>query len=89
MNPIVTKLREIEILLDTKKLAKEGADYMRSITPIRSGNARRNTYAKGDSIIADYPYAQRLDEGWSKQFEGELVEPTLKHLEDYIKAGNK
>jgi hypothetical protein len=38
-----------------------------ALTPIRSGNARRNTSLQGDTIRANYPYAQRLDEGYSRQ----------------------
>jgi hypothetical protein len=52
--PIVKKLHEIEIMLDENKLATEGARYMQSITPIRSGNAKRHTSANGNMIQADY-----------------------------------
>lgn len=53
-----------------KELAKvpnEGLKQFRDLTPIRSGNARRRTTLQGDTIQANYPYAQRLDEGYSKQ----------------------
>ena len=83
---MIKKLQEIEIFLDSKKFADEGAKFMRSITPIDKGNARRNTYAEGDTIHANYPYAKRLDEGWSKQNQIGLIEPTIKHLEDYIQS---
>jgi len=36
-------------------------------TPIKSGNARRRTKLQKETIVAAYPYAQRLDEGYSKQ----------------------
>lgn len=46
-------------------------------TPIRSGNARRNTQLKGKKeIIANYPYAQRLDQGYSKQSPEGMTQPT-------------
>lgn len=86
MNPIVRKLKEIQIELNEDNLAKIGADYMRSITPVRSGNARRRTYADGNLINAQYPYAKRLDEGWSKQNQIGLIEPTLNYLENYIQT---
>lgn len=89
MNNITAKLKEIEMLLDTEKLAKVGADYMRSITPIHSGNARKKTYHSGNTIVANYPYAGRLDEGHSDQYLGELVKPTEDYLQNYIKQGNK
>lgn len=88
MNKIIKKLEEISILLDENKLADEGARYMRSITPIDKGNARRHTYSNGNEIHADYPYAQRLDDNWSKQTKGKgIVKPTIDHLEELIRKG--
>lgn len=87
MNNIVSKLREISILLDENKLATEGAKFMQSITPIKSGNAKRNTRANGNLIEANYPYAKRLDEGWSKQNQIGLIDPTIDHLEELIRKG--
>ena len=47
-----------------------------SLTPIDKGNARRNTKLRGkDVIVADYPYAERLDTGWSKQAPKGMSEP--------------
>ena len=45
-------------------------------TPIRSGNARRHTNLNNKTIYASYPYAQRLDEGWSKQSPDGMTKPT-------------
>lgn len=45
-------------------------------TPIRSGNARRNTKLVGSTIEANYPYAKRLDEGWSNQSPDGMTKPT-------------
>lgn len=46
-------------------------------TPRRSGNARRNTKLKGKKEIqANYPYAQRLDQGYSKQSPEGMIQPT-------------
>jgi hypothetical protein len=53
-------------------------------TPIRSGNARRNTIKTDDAIIANYAYAQRLDEGYSKQSPEGMTGPTLEFLEKEI-----
>jgi len=50
-------------------------------TPIRSGHARRSTKLSNNTIIASYPYAQRLDEGWSQQSPDGMIKPT----EDFIK----
>jgi len=51
------------------------------VTPVRSGNARRNTKLDKDTIVAAYPYAQRLDEGYSKQAPQGMTKPT----EDFIR----
>jgi hypothetical protein len=87
MNYIIKKLDQISVLLDENKLAVEGARYMQSITPIRTGNARNKTYSRNNEIHADYPYAKRLDEGWSQQNQTGLIDPTIQHLEDLIKRG--
>jgi hypothetical protein len=52
---------------------------------VRGGNAKRKTRLKGDTIHADYPYAKRLDEGYSKQNNGVgMTEPTLKAIQEYL-----
>jgi len=50
---------------------------MKSNTPIRSGNARRNTNLQGNTVLADYPYAQRLEDNYSPQTRGRgIIAPT-------------
>lgn len=53
-------------------------------TPIRSGNARMSTFHTKNSIVADYPYAQRLDEGWSKQSPEGMTQPTVDYIENTL-----
>ena len=55
---------------------KEAYTEFVSDTPIRSGNARRRTKLKGQTIVADYAYAKRLDEGYSKQSPQGMTKPT-------------
>ncbi len=45
-------------------------------TPVRSGNARRKTDLRKTQIEARYPYAERLDNGWSKQSPEGMIKPT-------------
>jgi hypothetical protein len=46
-------------------------------TPIRSGNARRKTSIQNNNKIrAAYPYATRLDAGYSKQRPAGMTKPT-------------
>ena len=50
-------------------------------TPIRSGNARRKTRLNKNTIVAQYPYAQRLDEGYSKQAPTGMTKPVTKFVQ--------
>jgi hypothetical protein len=87
---IVKRINELERALDPNNLAKEAYDYFKNITPIASGNAQRNTNLRGNEIQARYPYAQRLDEGWSKQNGGVgMTKPTEKFIQEYIKKQPK
>jgi len=81
---IVKRINQLEKALDPKNLAKEAYDYFKRETPIRSGNARNNTRLQGDEIWADYAYAQRLDEGYSKQSPNGMTKPTEKFIQEYI-----
>ena len=67
-----------------KTLPKEAYDYFVDSTPIRSGNARRSTRLHGNTIDADYNYAERLDEGYSRQSPKGMSEPTEKFLQKRI-----
>lgn len=50
---------------------------MRANTPIRSGNARRNTNLQGNKVVANYSYAQRLEDNASPQTQGQgIIAPT-------------
>lgn len=53
-------------------------------TPVRSGNARRNTRLDNTKIVADYPYSQRLDEGYSKQARQGMTEPTEQWIQKEV-----
>jgi hypothetical protein len=78
-----TKLNKVQQGLAA--LPQQTLDEFKKNTPIRSGNARRRTKLSGQSIEADYAYAQRLNEGWSRQAPQGMVEPTLKWLRNRIK----
>ena len=79
------RIKEIKKVLDPLKMAKEAHKVFRANTPIRSGNARRNTNLYQDTIEANYPYAQRLDQGYSKQRPDGMTKPTIAFLQDYVK----
>jgi hypothetical protein len=53
-------------------------------TPVRSGNARRNTVLRDTKIIADYAYSQQLDDGYSKQARQGMTEPTEQWIQKEV-----
>ena len=75
----------------TQNLSDDAYKFFVAQTPVRSGNARRNTSLASmkDSktglskatIEGDYAYAQRLDEGWSKQAPNGMTAPTERYIE--------
>lgn len=66
------------------KVPAESYEYFKKITPKRSGNAQRNTFLRGNDIVADYAYAGRLDEGYSDKAPDGMTEPTEKYIEEKI-----
>lgn len=69
------------ILRDLAKIPAEAHKEFVALTPIDKGGARRKTTRQGNTITADYDYAQRLDTGWSKQAPKGMVEPWSKWVE--------
>lgn len=60
--------------------------YLKSRTPIQSGNARQNTRLEKDKSVigARYPYADRLNTGWSQQAPQGFTEPSIKEMDSLI-----
>jgi len=78
-NAISPRMKRIRRELD--KVPKKAYTYFKSITPIDTGNARRNTkFKKGDTIHADYKYAVPLNEGHSRQAKQGMTNPTIKYV---------
>lgn len=89
MTKIRLKTRNIAPALDRKikglgTVPKAGYEHFKEITPKRSGNARRKTRQQGTTIKADYPYAVRLDQGWSKQAPKGMVQPTIEFMSKLV-----
>jgi hypothetical protein len=77
------KLANIEKQL--RKLPAEAADVFKQNTPVKTGNAKSKTSLRGqDSIVADYPYAQKLDDGYSKQAPQGMTKPTKRFIKQRI-----
>jgi hypothetical protein len=78
--------RDLEkIKRDLKAYPQEALTEFKKLTPIRSGNARRRTNLRGSEIQADYPYAGRLDSGWSNQAPDGMTRPFARWLERKVK----
>ena len=83
-NNITSAIQKVQKKLD--KLPQEVYQEFVKNTPIRSGNARRRTKLTADTILADYAYAQRLDNGWSRQFGGKgMTRPTEQFVYKRVK----
>lgn len=54
-------------------------------TPVRSGNARRRTRLNKNTIEANYPYAERLDQGYSQQAPQGMSEPVGRAIEQQMR----
>ena len=68
-----------------KELPQIAYDAFVGFTPYRSGNAIRKTRLNRTVIEANYPYAKRLDEGYSKQARRGMTEPTFRELQRYLR----
>lgn len=72
-------LKKIQSELD--KLPREIYNFWVNITPKDTGNARNKTKLQGKVIHAKYPYAERLDQGWSKQASDGMTKPTEREIQ--------
>lgn len=85
MSAIENRLKEIQKTLTPEALAKQGYPVFVKNTPIRSGYARQHTDLSGNVIEARYPYAERLNEGYSKQSPKGMTAPTIDAVRKWIK----
>ena len=83
------RIKQLNSQLSSKTMADLAFDVFYKNTPVRTGNARRNTGVQNSQIDAAYPYAGRLDEGYSKQSPRGMTVPTIKFLQDYVKKVGK
>ena len=77
------QIKKAENLFDD--LPEFAEKTMKEKTPYRSGNAQRNTELQGNTVTANYPYAQRLEDNYSKQTRGQgIIAPTEKAIQDEV-----
>ena len=83
VNVLTSKLQKIQ-----KKLAQVPNEAYKEFvqeTPVRTGNARRKTRLQGKTITAQYPYAKKLDDGYSKQSPDGMTKPTEAFIRKRVK----
>ena len=66
------------------RVAQGAFKFFVAKTPIRRGNARRNTHLQQTTIVADYAYSERLDTGYSKQAPAGMTQPTEREIERLV-----
>lgn len=86
---LTANLRDTEKMFDNaealaQQLTRDGYEFFVEQTPVKTGNARRNTRLKGTTIDANYPYAEPLDQGRSRQSPKGMVKPTEQYLEQRL-----
>jgi hypothetical protein len=67
-----------------QQIAQQGHTHFKKITPKRSGNAKNRTVLNKGNIEANYPYAVRLDKGWSRQAPRGMVQPTIEYMRKLV-----
>lgn len=77
------RLRDLEGKID--KLIDDAAEVFHEVTPIRTGNAKSKTKRERNRIQANYDYATKLNEGYSKQAPKGMTEPTIKFIQDEVR----
>ena len=81
---IVNRLNKVLGTLNNTNITNVAFQEFVKNTPVKSGNARRSTKKSTNSIDANYAYAQRLEEGWSKQAPKGMTEPTIEEVRAYV-----
>jgi hypothetical protein len=79
------RLKYLQKNITAKALIDVGFPIFLKHTPVKSGNAVKHTTKNSSEINANYPYAKRLDEGYSHQSSQGMVKPTIDAMRAYIK----
>ena len=67
------------------KVHSDAYFVLKKKTPKKTGNARSKTRKESNLRIGSrYPYAERLDTGWSKQAPGGFTDPTIDEMEKIV-----
>lgn len=66
------------------KLPQKAFNVFKDNTPVATGNAKRKTQLVGNEIRANYPYASRLDDGYSRKRPQGMTRPTENFIKDEL-----
>jgi hypothetical protein len=87
VNKISTSIKRIDRKL--QNLPKDAYNVFKDITPVKTGYAKSKTQLRGNTIEANYPYAQVLDKGrhmtnrgmrGSTQAPKGMTKPTMEYI---------
>ena len=81
-NGIERNMRELKS--EIQALPEQALEKFKEFTPKQSGNARRRTRRNGSAIVADYPYANKLNEGSSSQSPDGMTKPFVEWLRQTV-----
>ena len=84
MSNISDRIKYVQGILNPRDLSKVAYDAVVKATPIKTGNAKRSTYLRGTVIDADYDYATKLNEGYSKQAPQGMYPAGEQAIREYI-----
>jgi hypothetical protein len=93
MSNIKKRLDKVLKTLDDDNISQVAYDKFKDVTPIKTGNAKRNTKKNGKKIEANYPYATILDKGrhmtrrgmrGSDQAPEGMSKPALEEVRKYV-----
>ena len=80
---IQARLNEIDRKVN--RIKDHAHEQFRKITPIRTGNARSKTNRINRGVEAAYPYANKLNDGHSRQAPQGMTDPTVEQIREYVR----
>ncbi len=82
---ITESLEHVSTVLDKKTLTKVAYDAFKKATPVLTGRAKNSTTYSADTIFANYPYAQSLNQGSSPKAPEGMTPSAIEAVREYIK----
>jgi hypothetical protein len=82
---IQNRIAKVKQTINPSTLINIGFPVFVEHTPVKTGNAVRHTSKTSSEINANYPYAKRLNQGYSPQHPEGMSKPTIAAMQAYIK----